>query len=271
VALTAEDFLDEWGDTVPFGAFRFRRHLVGVVVIPARFRKIEGSAFFGCSGLTEVRLPDTLTEIGQSAFSGCSGLTKLRLPETLTVIEEGAFGGCSGLTELRLPDSLTKIGGYAFCVCSGLTELRLPGSIESLGGGAFSRCTSLRLVAMHSVAQLGLNRRGDSHQFHGCTSLAAVSAPAEVASRFPADMFEGCSAAPSALLAAATADLGLWYYWSRQSHLRCLLAAKQTVLAVMLVGLRLDRDSDSQLPALPSEIWCCVLERMCRHELAAVL
>ena len=104
-----------------------------------------------------------------------------------------------------------------------------------------------------------------------------MSAPAEVASRLPADIFEGCGTALSALLEAATADLALSYYWSRQSHLRCSPAAKDTVLAVMLVGVRLDRLSESQLPALPalpvlpSEIWCCVLERVCQHELAAVL
>ncbi len=347
--LTEADFLKEWGDTVPLNAFRGRRDLVGMVVIPARFRKIGvgafrgcsglteirlpdtltkigDEAFWGCSGLTELRIPDTLTEIGDRAFCGCSGLTELRLPETLTEIREcafewcsgltelrlpdtlaeigvGPFRGCSGLTEIRLPDTLTEIGEYAFDGCSGLTELRLPdtlteiryraffrcsgltelrlpntpGPIKSLGGGAFSGCTSLRLVAMHSVTQFAQCFDGTFGQFRGCTSLTAVSAPVELASRFPADIFEGCGAAPSALLAAATADLALWYFWSRQSHLRCSPVAKDTVLAVMLVGLRLHRKSSRrqssrrpQLPALPGEIWCCVLELVRRHELAAV-
>ena len=230
VVLTDADFLKEWGDTIPKDAFSGRADIVGVVVIPARFRKIGNGAFEYCSRLTELRLPDTLTEIGPRAFEDCSGLT----------------------------------------------ELRLPGSIKSLGAYAFSACISLRLVAMHSLAHIWLWNRGRaiSYQFEGCTSLTAVSAPAEVASRFPADMFEGCGTAPSALLAAATADLALWYYWSRQNHFRCSPAAKHTVLAVMLVGLRLERKSSRrrssrrpQLPALPSEIWCCVLERVRRHDL----
>ena len=208
--LADADFLKEWGDTIPGCAFRRRLDIVGVVVIPAGFRKIGGMAFFGCFGLTELRFPDTLTEIGESAFWGCSRLA----------------------------------------------ELRLPGSIESLGACAFSGCASLRLVAMHSVAQFATGYVGASKQFKGCTSLTAVSAPTEVASRFPADMFAGCGTAAQALLAAATADLALWYYWSRQSHLRCSPAAKDTVLAVMLVGLRLGRESESQLPGLPSDIWC---------------
>jgi len=93
-----------------------------------------------------------------------------------------------------------------------------------------------------------------------------------MASGFPANMFEGCGIAPSALLAAATADLQLWYYWSRMSHLRCSSVAKKTVLTVMLVGYRLEPD-DSEvepqlaLPALPNEIWCRVMEFCTRHSL----
>ena len=110
-------------------------------------------------------------------------------------------------------------------------------------------------------------------QFAGCTSLTAVPAPAEVAARFPGDMFEGCGTAPPTLLAAAIADLELWCYWSRQTHRRCSLVAKDKLLAIMLVCVRLDLEPESgqQLPALPSEIWCCVLEFIPQHALAAVL
>ena len=56
----------------------------GVVVIPAtvmyngisyRVTKIGDSAFYGCSGLTSVTIPENLTYIGDAVFSGCSGLT----------------------------------------------------------------------------------------------------------------------------------------------------------------------------------------------------
>jgi hypothetical protein len=59
---------------------------------------------------------DLVTAIGDFAFGDCSGLVDLRLPDTLTAIGDYAFGDCSGLVYLRLPDTLTEIGGHAFLV-----------------------------------------------------------------------------------------------------------------------------------------------------------
>lgn len=96
-------------------------------------------------------------------------------------------------------------------------------------------------------------------QFEGCNSLKAVSAPPELAAGLPAGMFKGCGTAPSALLAAGC-------YWSRQSHRLCSPVVKEAVFAVVLVCLRQDRESESQQPALPLEIWCFVLEFVLRYE-----
>ena len=233
--------------------------------LPDTLTQLEYKSFFLCSGITEIILPNNLTEIENSAFSYCSGLTKLILPNTLTEIRECAFESCSGLTEVKLPDTLTTIGEGAFAGCSGFTDLRLPGSIQSIGSYAFSRCTNLQLVTMHSTVQFECNSDDVSQLFNGCPSLKAVSAPQEVVSRFPPDMFEGCGTAPSALLRAATAELQMWYYWSRERHLKCSPAAKNAVLTVMLVGLRLQMDDHNLLP--PPEIWCYILEFILRHEL----
>ena len=72
---------------------------------------IGNQAFDGCSSLTSLTLPSSVTSIGSSAFSGCSGLTSLTLPSSVTSIEWSAFSGCSGLTSLTLPSSVTSIGG----------------------------------------------------------------------------------------------------------------------------------------------------------------
>ena len=58
-----------------------------------------------------------ITSIGDYAFMGCSGLTELTLPNSVRSIGESAFRGCSGLTELILPNSVTSIGNYAFSDC----------------------------------------------------------------------------------------------------------------------------------------------------------
>ena len=61
--------------------------------------------------------------IGNYAFSGCSGLTSLTLPSSVTTIGRSAFYGCSGLTSLTLPSSVSSIGASAFYGCSGLTSI----------------------------------------------------------------------------------------------------------------------------------------------------
>ncbi|HHT9077181.1 TPA: leucine-rich repeat domain-containing protein, partial [Flavobacterium psychrophilum] len=51
----------------------------------------------GCSGLTSVTIPNSVTAIKDSAFFGCSGLTSVTIPNSVTTIEQDAFSGCSSL------------------------------------------------------------------------------------------------------------------------------------------------------------------------------
>ena len=100
-------------------------------------------AFSGCSVLTSLTLPSSVTSIGDEAFYGCSGLTSLTIPSSVTSIGEDAFRGCSGLTSLTIPSSVTSIGSGAFMDCSGLTSLTIPSSVTSIGSDAFYGCSGL--------------------------------------------------------------------------------------------------------------------------------
>ena len=110
---------------------------------------IGDSAFSGCSGLTEVTIPDSVTVIGDLAFSECSGLTEVTIPDSVTAIEDWAFYRCYGLTKVAIPDSVTIIGNSAFSECLGLTEVTIPDSVTAIGDWAFNECPNLTLTVPH--------------------------------------------------------------------------------------------------------------------------
>ena len=78
-----------------------------------------------------------MTSIGYSAFSGCSGLTSVEIPNSVTSIGYEAFCSCSGLTSVEIGNSVTSIGAYAFSGCSVLTSVNIPNSVTSIGNSAF--------------------------------------------------------------------------------------------------------------------------------------
>lgn len=77
-------------------------------------------AFYGCTGLAEIIIPDSVTRIGYYAFCRCTRLTSITIPNSVTSIGVGAFYNCTGLTSITIPESVTSIGESAFENCSGL-------------------------------------------------------------------------------------------------------------------------------------------------------
>ncbi len=157
------------------------------LTLPSSVTSIGGHAFEKCSGLTSLTLPSSVTSIGEFAFRYCSGLTSLTIPSGVTTIDYYAFADCRGLTSLTLPSSVTSIGGYAFAWCSGLTSLTLPSSVTSIGDYAFAWCSGLTSLTLpSSVTSIG------GHAFESCSGLTSLTLPSSV-TEIDWSTFERCN------------------------------------------------------------------------------
>ena len=145
------------------------------VNIPNSVKSIGNYAFRDCSALISVNIPNSVISIGNYAFSGCSGLTSVEIPISVTSIGESTFLGCTSLTSVVIPNSVTSIGNYTFSGCSGLTSVEIPNSVTSIGASAFSECSGLTSVVIpNSITSIV------PFTFHMCSGLTEVIIPPSV-------------------------------------------------------------------------------------------
>ena len=102
-------------------------YLVGKLIIDDSVTSIS-HAFYDCTGLTSITIPDGVTNIGWGAFSNCKGLKSIIIPDGVTEIEQSMFQGCQNLTNVIIPDSVTSISFNAFYECTSLNTINYKGT-----------------------------------------------------------------------------------------------------------------------------------------------
>ncbi len=172
---------------------------VGYCVIPQSVNGynvsvIEYMAFYECTGLTGITLPDTVYSIGALAFAYCSNLTSIKFPDSLYNIGANAFFKCTKLAEINLPNGLSRIDQYAFSYCSALKTVNIPSNVSSIGECAFEYCSELTEITISE----GVRELGDA-VFYDCAKLTHITIPGSV-TKLGAQMFSGCSSLETVLI-----------------------------------------------------------------------
>ena len=151
-------------------AWEKSKEFIKSVIIAKGVTGIGDYAFYDCTGLTRITIPNSVTSIGRGAFSGCTGLTSITIPDSVTSIGDSAFSGCTGLTSITIPDSVTSIGYSAFSGCTGLSSVTIGNGVTTLSGFDFKYNKNLKnIVIGNSVTSIG------SEKFRGCTSLTSIT------------------------------------------------------------------------------------------------
>ena len=135
---------------------------------------LRGNTFSNMPFLSEVTLPDSITEIRGQAFKNCRSLERVTLPEHLTYLGGEAFYHCTGLEEVNLPDGLTEIKGSTFEECSSLQRIEIPDNVTRIGGHAFYGNISLEEVVISPDSKL---QEIGSSAFRCCDSLREITLP----------------------------------------------------------------------------------------------
>jgi len=163
---------------------------------------IGNLAFYNCSTLTAITIPNTVTSIGASAFEGCTGLTDVTIGNYVATIGNSAFLGCTALTEVKIPDSVTSMGVYAFSGCTKLADVTIGSGVTTIANATFSGCTELTDVTIGSGVETI-----DVFAFSGCSKLAKIYIPEGVATigKFA---FYNCGALESAQIPASVTTIG---------------------------------------------------------------
>ena len=187
----SDSTLTIWGnDTMPnyaWGSIPWQSYIDAIknVIIDDGVTTIGVLAFGGCSNLSSVTIPNSVTSIGERAFI-VSNLTSVTIPNSVTFIGVLVFAGCNNLNSIdvdnnninyssengvlfnksktilvqyptgkgetyNIPNNVTTIGNHAFFVCKNLISVKIPNSVTTIGAQAFSGCDNITVINLNPV------------------------------------------------------------------------------------------------------------------------
>lgn len=139
----------------------------GEYTIPATVEEVGRYSFYGCSGLTALKMTGVKT-IGNAAFYNCTGLTTVDFGNALVEIDTMAFQYDRQITSLKFPASTRRLKMQAFCYCSGITDLQLNQGLEYIGNMTFYSNNGLTKVTVPASVTM------EGACFYYCSGLTTL-------------------------------------------------------------------------------------------------
>ena len=227
------------------------KEISGVLNIPDSFEYegvsfrvvlVRDGAFAECDKLTDVAIPNGVTEIGDGAFVFCCRLKSITIPDSVTKIGEGAFKSCYHLTSVTLPVSLTFIEDIAFKDCGSLKDISVspdnpsyssldgvlfnkdktklirypsgkegkaytvPDSVTEIAEGAFEDCNDLVSITIpNSITKI------DAWAFSSCDNLTSITIPNGI-TEIVDNTFCCCHSLTTVTIPASVTEIGNWAF-----------------------------------------------------------
>lgn len=170
-------------------------------------------AFYSCSSITKVTIPDSVTKIGQMAFQECKNITSVgpigsgasvEIPSSVTSIGSSAFRECGAIT-IDIPNGVNTISDDAFGWNDTLTSLTIPDSVTYLGKKIIAGCRSLTNIDLPANKNIvGMETFSDS-------SLTSITIPDGTTS-IPVQAFYNCYSLTSVTIPDSVETLGKWSF-----------------------------------------------------------
>ena len=202
--------------------------------------EIPYNAFFNCSNLNSILIPEGVRSIGDGAFSGCTSLSDISIAQSVTTIGNSTFAGCTSLTEIIFPQNVASIGNLVIAGCYAITSIIvdsnnttydsrencnaviltstntliigckntvIPSSVERIGAYAFLGCKDLTEIALGE----GTTSIGES-AFSACTGLTSLTIPSGVTT-IGSSAFRGCTGLTSVTISEGVASIGDYAFY----------------------------------------------------------
>lgn len=212
-------------------------------------------AFFSCTNLVNLTLPNSLTYIGIYAFANCNSLIELNIPNGVTVINSRAFAMCRSLRSVNIPESVMHIGAEAFILCnslvkftgkfasadgqclvvdntlnsfalgSGVTQYAIPSDVTKIGWGSVANCESLTSVIIPNGVTII-----EQYAFEKCANLSSVVIGESVVT-IDQCAFSGCASLTSVIIPDRVKEIFASVFYGCSSLKSVTIGAGVTIMA----------------------------------------